>query len=234
MFKKKGKNKDEQIGGVVVVENDSIRDDGYERLRDNILYLNADGNNKVIQIESAVAHEGKTTVLCNLAVSLGFTDKKVVVVDLDFRRPKTHRVFEVDKEIGVAEYILGNLPKEKIIKHTSYKNVDIVTRGAEVYNSSLVFVSNKFKALIEELRNEYDYVLLDCAPVLMVSDYIHISKVSDGVLFVVAHAQTTKSQVSEAVKELKKNDAKILGAVFSMYDKKKDGKYYRVGGGYYG
>ncbi len=234
MGSKLSKDKKEQIGSVVVLENDSIRDDGYERLRDNILYLNADGNNKVIQIESAVAHEGKTTVLCNLAVSLGFTNKKVVVVDLDFRRPKTHRVFNVSKEIGVAEYILEDLPKEKIIKHTEYKNVDIVTRGAEVYNSSLVFISNKFKSLIEELRAEYDYVLLDCAPVLMVSDYIHISKVSDGVLFVVAHAQTSKSQVADAIKDLKKNDAKILGAVFSMYDKKKDRKYYRIGGGYYG
>lgn len=234
MGSKLSKDKKEQIGSVVVLENDSIRDDGYERLRDNILYLNADGNNKVIQIESAVSHEGKTTVLCNLAVSLGFTNKKVVVIDLDFRRPKTHRVFNVSKEIGVAEYILEDLPKEKIIKHTEYKNVDIVTRGAEVYNSSLVFISNKFKSLIEELRAEYDYVLLDCAPVLMVSDYIHISKISDGVLFVVAHAQTSKSQVADAIKELKKNDAKILGAVFSMYDKKKDRKYYRIGGGYYG
>lgn len=213
-------------GGIVVVENDSIRNDGYERLRDNILYLNADGNNKVIQVESSIAHEGKTTVLCNLAVSLGLTDKKVVVVDLDFRRPKTHRVFNVSKDTGVAEYILKGLEVKKIIKHTKYKNVDLVTRGQEVYNSSLVFVSDKFKALIAELRETYDYVLLDCAPVLQVSDYIHISKVSDGVLFVVAHSRTSKSQVAEAIKELKKNGANILGSVFSMYDSKRDKKYY--------
>ena len=104
------KEKELKNGGIVVVENDSIRNDGYERLRDNILYLNADGKNKVIQIESSIAHEGKTTVLCNLAVSLGLTNKKVVVVDLDFRRPKTHRVFKVSKDLGVAEYILKELP----------------------------------------------------------------------------------------------------------------------------
>jgi capsular exopolysaccharide synthesis family protein len=213
-------------GGIVVVENDSIRNDGYERLRDNVLYLNADGKNKVIQVESSVAHEGKTTVLCNLAVSLGLTDKKVVIVDLDFRCPRTHRVFNLSKDVGVAEYILKDLEASKIIKHTKYKNVDLVTRGQEVYNSSLVFVSEKFKSLINELREKYDYVLLDCAPVLQVSDYIHISKVSDGVLFVVAHAKTSRSQVSEAVKELKKNGANILGSVFSMYDSKRDKKYY--------
>jgi capsular exopolysaccharide synthesis family protein len=213
-------------GGIVVVENDSIRNDGYERLRDNILYLNADGKNKVIQVESSVAYEGKTTVLCNLAVSLGLTDKKVVVVDLDFRRPRTHRVFNLSKDVGVAEYILKGLETDKIIKQTKYKNVDLVTRGQEVYNSSLVFVSEKFKSLINELREKYDYVLLDCAPVLQVSDYIHISKLSDGVLFVVAHASTSRSQVSDAIKELRKNGANILGSVFSMYDSKRDKKYY--------
>jgi len=118
-----------------------------------------------------------------------------------------------------------NMTKEEIIKKTKYENVDLITRGAEVYNSSLVFISEKFKNFIADLRNEYDFVLLDCAPVLLVSDYIHISEVSDGILFMVAHGITTKSQVSEAVKELNKNNAEILGAVFTMYDRKRT-KYY--------
>ncbi len=236
MFKLKKKKKGYEAfinSGIIVGKDDVIKDEGYERLRDNVLYLNADGKNKVIQIESALEHEGKTTVLCNLAVSLGQINKKVVVVDLDFRRPRIHHVFDMKKEEGVAEYILGDLSKQKIIKHTEYQNVDIVTRGAAVPNSSLVFVSDKFKAFIAELRETYDYVLLDCPPVLMVSDYIHISEASDGVLFVVAHAQSGKSQVAEAIKELKKNGTKILGAVFSMYDNKKDRQAYRHGYYYY-
>ena len=86
----------------------------------------------------------------------------------------------------------------------------------------LELLSDKFKNLIKELRDEYDYVLLDCPPVLQVSDYINISKASDGVLFIVAYAQTTKAQVSDAIKELKKNGANVLGSVFTMYDWKKD------------
>ena len=194
--------------------------EGYNRLKDNILYMNADGNTKVIQMESAGAKEGKTTVACNLAVSLGLTDKKVLMVELDFRRPKLHRVFEIDNEVGVAEYVLGKSSKEEIIKKTKYKNVEIITRGAEVFNSSLVLVSERFKDLIKTLRDEYDYIILDCAPVLNVSDYIHISKVSDGVIFLIAYGTTTKAQVAEAIKELRKNDAKILGTVFSMYEHK--------------
>ncbi len=210
---------------IIVTENSNRTGSDYNRLKDNILFMNADGNTKVIQIESSLAHEGKTTVACNLAVSLGFTEKKVIVVDLDFRRPRTHRVFGMSKDNGIAEYMLGTLTKEQVIKKTPYKNVDVLTRGGEIHNSALVLVSEKFKNLIEELRAEYDYVILDCAPVLLVSDYIHISKVSDSVLFLVAYGQTTKTQVADAVKELKKNGIKILGTVFSMYDRKKDKNY---------
>ena len=144
---------------------------------------------------------------------------------MDFRRPRAHRLFKAEKEIGIAEYVLDKVDLDGITKKTSYKNVDLITRGDDIHNSSLVLVSDKFKNLIKTLREKYDYVLLDCPPILQVSDYMHISEVSDGVLFVVAYAQTTKTQVSEAIKELRKNKTNILGTVFSMYDKKKDRNY---------
>ena len=224
LFSKK-KKANPELGKIIVGEESVKHSEGYNKLRDNILYMNADKTRKVIQTESAVKGEGKTTVTCNLAVALGLTDKSVVVVDLDFYHPRAHRLFEVEKEMGIAEYILGNASLEDIIKKTSRKNVDIITRGAEVQNSSLVFVSEKFKNMIAELREKYDYVLLDCAPVLQVSDYIHISRVSDGVIFMVEHASTSRSQVKEAVDELRKNGADILGSVFTMYEKKKDRSY---------
>ncbi len=231
IFRKK-KNSGSEVGKIVINDS-SFQPEGYNKLKDNILFMNADNTKKVIQVESSVKSEGKTTVICNLGVSLGLTDKKVVIVDLDFYRPKVHRVFEIEKEVGIAEYILGNASLKDIIKPSGRVNVDIITRGAEVQNSALVFVSDKFKNMINELREIYDYVLLDCAPVLQVSDYIHLSTLSDGVIFLVSHASTTRAQVKEAVEELKKNGAKILGTVFTMYDKKKD-KSYSGDKSYYG
>ena len=227
IFNKKPKANSSKI--VIGEKGIKIGSGGYTRLRDNIIYLNATGNHKVIQVESAVPHEGKTTLVANLAVSLGYTDKKVLVLDLDLRRPRAHRLFGLKKEIGLADYILSTATKEQIIKKTEYKNVDIITRGAEVTNPSLILVSEKFKNFVEELRDEYDYIIIDCAPILQVSDYIHISKVSDGILFLTAFGRTAKIQVSEAIAELQKNDIKVLGSVFTMYDKKKDKGY-----GYYG
>lgn len=226
MFFKKRKKTNWQTS-IVVGEGHSKQQRGYDRLKDNILYMNADGKNKVLQFESATSSEGKTTVLCNLAVELGLTEKKVVILDLDFYHPSTHRAMNVTNDNGVAEYMMGNITKKDLIKETEYKNVHIVTRGAEIYNSSLVFLSDKFKDLIKTLREEYDYVLVDSPPILQVSDYIHICKLVDGVLLVVAYAQTTRSQVVESVKELRKNGANILGSVFTMYDGEKQKNYGR-------
>lgn len=219
------------IGRIIVTENTTDESiEGYNKLRDNVMFLNSAYNAKVLQIESSVANESKTTVVCNLAASLGFAGKKVAVVETDFRSPNAHRLFGAEEENGIAEFVLGNIEIDKTVKQTAYPNVDIVTRGGEITNPSLVFISEKFKKLIAYLRENYDYVILDCAPVLQVSDYIHVAKVSDGAILLVAHGITSKYVVANAVSELKKNDVKLLGTVFTRCDGKKD--YAFAYGGY--
>ncbi len=197
----------------------------FNRLKDNLLYLSVDGNNRVIQIESSVASEAKSTIICNLAVCLGESGKKVCVVDLDFIKARVHRIFKVENNKGLADYMVGEATKEEIIKETKYHNVSIINRGATVGNASIILTSEKMKNLINDLKNEFDYVLLDCAPVLLISDYIHISRFSDGVLFVVAYARTKKKQVMESLSLLRKNNIPILGTTFSFFNPKRTSNY---------
>ncbi len=204
--------------------------EGYNRLKDNILFASDNGKYKVLQIESSVQSEGKTTVSCNLGVSLGQNEKKVVIIDLDFRKAKVHHLFELPNEQGFAEYMLGKIPLKDAIQTTKYKNVDIISRGGKIHNSSLVLTSDRFKAMIKDLRKTYDFVILDTAPVLQISDYIHISKVSDCTIFLVAFASTRKGQVREAIRELRKNNVNVIGTVFTYYDRKAKNDY---GYGYY-
>lgn len=195
--------------------------EAYNRLRNNILYFSLDGNNRVIQVESSVAGEGKTTLASNLAVSFAQANKKVVIIDLDFRKSRTHRPFKIINKDGLSDYLIDAISFEQLIKKTEY-NVDVINTGTHIENTASIFLSDKFKNLINKLRNSYDYVILDCPPVLEVSDYISIGSVADCCLFVVAYGITKKNQVRDAISELKKNNINLIGSVYTFYDVKKD------------
>ena len=229
LFKRKSKSIiDTDIPKIVIGRNDG-QSDNYYRLKDNVIYFSDGGKNKVFQIESSISGEGKSTVVINLAVALARSGKKVCVLDLDFRRPKMHRSFNLNNVEGISEYMLGECTKEQLIKKTEY-GVDVVNRGKTSQNTSIIFTSDKFKELINELKEEYDIILLDCPPVLLVSDYIHISKLSDAVLFVVSCGATRRGQLKESIELLKRNEVDILGLVMTYKNLSKLSLKY---GGYY-
>ncbi len=205
--------------------NESLKE-SYIRLKDNILYYGIDGKKKVIQIESSIGDEAKTTTVANVAVALGLSGKKVCVIDLDFRKARLHRIFRTENINGITDYMVGRISKEELHKKTSYENVTLINRGSEIQNSSIVLTSDKLKNFFQELRNEFDFILIDCPPVLLISDYIHISQLADGVLFVVAYGKTKKKQVAEAINQLRVNNVDIIGAAFTFYDPKRSNSYY--------
>lgn len=223
-YRKKNKVKREEA--IVVTDAMSPINECYNSLKDNILYLCADSSTKVIQVESSCSGEGKTTLSCNLAVSLSFNKKKVLVIDLDFRRPRINRLFKLPNGTGLVDYIYNKITMEEMIKPTAYEGVDIITRGSAIYNPSFLLTSERFKNLIKELRDKYDFIILDSPPVLLISDYIHISDVSDGVLFVVAYGQTKKNQIRDSANLLKKYDIKVIGSVMTFVDRKDPYSYY--------
>ena len=210
---------------VVTNEINSINE-CYNTLKANLLYMTDIETNKVIQMESSISGEGKTTLGCNLAVSISFNEKKVLVIDLDFRKPRINRLFNVLNEDGLVDYMSEKIAFDKLIKKTSYENVDVITRGSAIYNPSMLLTSKKFSDLINQLRGMYDFIILDAPPVLQVAEYTHISKVSDGVLFVVRYGQTKRSQVNEAAELLKKNNIRVIGSVLTFVDNKDPYSYY--------
>ncbi len=218
---------------IVYNEKDYINlKESYIRLKDNILFYNVDGKNNVIQVTSSVQGEAKTTTISNLAVSLAQDGKKVVCVDLDIRKPRLHRAFNIENVDGLSEYMLNTIDMDGLIKHTEY-GVDIINRGSEFSNSAVILLSEKLKNLIKTLKTQYDYVLIDTPPVLIVSDFIHISRLADGLLFVVAYGRTKKAQVKEAISQLKKNNIRFIGCVFTFYDPKRNEKNAYTNYGYY-
>ena len=189
-------------------------DESITVLKDNLLLFLESGKN-VFQFESSISGEGKTTVVANVAVSLAKHKKKVVVVDLDFRNAGLSNPFGLSDEKGLGDYFYEDMSFDDLIKTTEY-GVDVITVGKEVKNPSLELSSDKMVALIEKLRATYEFVLLDCSPILTSSDYMHVSKISDGVILVVSTDYVKKSAAKESVRLLEKLNVTVLGGVMTF------------------
>ena len=179
---------------------------------------------KVIQFTSSMQAEGKTTLISNVAYLLAQRGKKVLMVDLDLRRPKINRIFSVINKLGLTEYLLGKIEKKDLIQHSEDK-VDFIISGEKTTSVVQVLQSQKLQDLFNELKQEYDYILLDTPPVIVVSDALLVNKVADGIIFVVAHGQGRKSVVKEAITSLTRNNVPIIGIAMTQDRVNKGNRY---------
>ncbi len=190
----------------------------------NLEYANVDGQYKILQFTSSMQSEGKTTLISNVAYLLASRGKRVLMVDLDLRRPKVHRINSVVNKEGLTDYLLGKIDKKKLIRKSNY-GIDYIITGEKTTSIVQILESHKLKDLFNDLRNDYDYILLDTPPVIVVSDALLVNRIADGVVFVVAHGQGKKSMIKEAINTLTRNNATIVGICMTQ-DKVTKGKKY--------
>jgi capsular exopolysaccharide synthesis family protein len=195
-----------------------------QKLIVNLEYANIDQKYKVIQFTSSMQAEGKTTLISNVAYLLAQRGKKVLMVDLDLRRPKVNRIFSVINKLGLTDYLLGKIEKKDLIQHSEDK-VDFIISGEKTTSVVQVLQSQKLQDLFNELKQEYDYILLDTPPVIVVSDALLVNKVADGIIFVVAHGQGRKSMVKEAITSLTRNNVPIIGIAMTQDRVNKGNRY---------
>lgn len=201
--------------------------EAYRGLRTNIQFLGLDTPLKVIQVTSSLAGEGKTTTACNLAVVLAQAGHKVALVDADLRRPRVHEVFGVNPLNGLTDLLLGADPKG-LVDHVAIEggpSLSVYTAGTVPANPSEMLSARRTRALFNEMARHYDYVIVDSAPVLPVSDSVALSGAVDG-LIVVAHAgRVTDGNVVETVERLDRVTAPIVGLVLNQAAKTQRTEY---------
>ncbi len=205
---------------VVIESPNSLEAEAYRKLELNIRMSNIDNPARVIQSTSATPQDGKTTTVINLAAVYAEKGKKVIILDFDLRRPKIQRAFHKPNEVGFYDYILNDKDYHDLIIHDE-SNIDLLLTGPKISYPHIVLQSNKVSDLIEALKKEYDYILIDTPPVLSVTDALIVSKFVDGVIYVVAYNQTKKEEAKLGLKQLKENKAEIIGGVLANVDIKK-------------
>ncbi len=189
-----------ETGNVVIHEHgtDSFTE-MIRLLRTNLLFVLNDPSKKIINVVSSISGEGKTFVTINLAMSLAFLDKKVLVVGLDIRRPKLGEYLGIDNRTGITLYLSGHLDKSKLIRPSGYHpNMDVVTAGPVPPNPNELLMKKTLDDLMAEFREQYDYILLDTAPVGAVSDSFSLNRFADASVYVVRADYTPKRNIAEA------------------------------------
>lgn len=211
------RQKEENYNHLEVIERpNSYASESVQKFIVNLEYANVDQKYKAIQITSTLSSEGKTTLVGNMAILLAQRNYKVIVIDLDLRKPKMHKTFQFPNDIGISNYLHGSANLKQAIKKTTH-NVDVLVAGERTSAVANLLQSEKLEEVIKELKETYDYILIDTPPLQVNSDAVMISKLIDGVVYVIAYDQVKKTLIRDSVNELKRHDIPIIGTVFTQY-----------------
>ncbi|HEX4230571.1 MAG TPA: CpsD/CapB family tyrosine-protein kinase [Bryobacteraceae bacterium] len=163
-------------------------------------------------VTSASPAEGKSFTATNLALTQAqLTDKRVLLADFDFRRPTVDKTFQVDISPGLTDYLLGQVPLSSIVRKLDQTNLYVLTAGQAVPNPLELLNLKECKSLIEDLRQNFDWVILDSPPLLFAADGNLLSTMCDGTILVVRIGTTTFDSVTRALQSLCENN--VLGIV---------------------
>ena len=188
-----------------------------------------DNNQKVIQISSPEPGDGKSTFISNLAIALAQSGKKVLLLDADLRRPTLHRLFRARQEIGTTEFLTGEIQFVNAVQESSVKNLWLLTAGTSPPNPAETLSSERLERLFAEARTEFDFVLIDSPPLLVVSDPCISVSHTDGLLLVVRTNKNTRVVLRQTRDLIRQHGINLLGVVANAVDPDASGGY---GSGY--
>lgn len=199
---------------ITLTDARSPRAEAYRSLRTNLEFSSLDKPLHTLLVTSAIPDEGKSTTLANLGVINAQADKRVILMDCDLRRPRLHELFGLSNNTGVSSTLLDP-DAELPLQATEVPNLLVMTSGPLPPNPADLLASERMDALLAQLAEQADMVLLDAPPVNSVTDAALVATKVDGVLLVVSAGHTKREQAERAKDLLAKVSANVVGAVLT-------------------
>lgn len=213
----------EHVGGLSPRPTEAIR-----RLRANVM-LTA-GNERqpgnVLVVTSAAPREGKSFVSSHLASSMAAVDQRVVLIDADMRRPRLHTMFDRQRAPGLADVLLGRRSTAEVLRPVGPSGLVLIPSGIPTSQASELLSLNAFRAFIDGLRSDFDWIIIDSPPVMAVADASVLARDASGVLFVTSAEHTSLEAAETALHELHAVGAHIVGAVLNRAPVTRESFYY--------
>jgi capsular exopolysaccharide synthesis family protein len=214
--------------------------ESYRALRTSLLLTFAGGPPQVVLITSALPEEGKTTTSVNSAIVLAQKGTRVLLIDADLRRPSIHKTLGMGPKIGLSNVLTGSATLEQaIIPSTILPDLLILPAGTPPPNPAELLASAKMKNVLEELRKQYDHIVIDTPPTLSVTDAVVMSTSADAVVLVIRSGHTTKPALRRARDILLQVNARLCGVLVNAVDLNSPDYFYyyeyqgKYGHGYY-
>jgi capsular exopolysaccharide synthesis family protein len=194
--------------------------EAFNTIRTNMGFLGMDKEMKCILVSSSVKGEGKTYISCNLAKAYASIHKKVLLIDCDLRNPAVGDALGIDKEKGLTELIISGEGADKKEDYSGYifhyeENLDVIVAGFLPPNPAELLSSRRIEIILECLKKQYDIILLDTPPILMVSDALSLNKYADGILMVVKYGFTTREMIKQSAQVFRVAGIKPTACVFN-------------------
>ncbi len=189
--------------------------EAFRGVRTSIYFGNQAGSIKVIQVTSPVPGDGKSTVAANLAISMAQSGRRTLLLDCDMRRPRLAKLIGVREDLGLTNILAGKLKIEEAVQSTAVPNMDILTCGRRPGNPAELLLSDDFVDVINALRDQYDYIIMDTPPILAVSDPANASACADGIILTLRLRRNLRPIAVRAAQMLQSVNANLLGVVIN-------------------
>lgn len=224
-----GLNGTKQYEFTVLKKPDSMPSEAFRALRTRIQFSKVDSDSlKTLLITSSAPQEGKTVISINLAGSFAQSDKKVLLLDCDLRKPRIHSVFNSDKTPGLVDHLFNRASLDEIIRPAEMKNLSYITSGTIPPNPAEILESSAMKDFLNGIRKEFDIIIVDSAPIIAVADSEILSRMVDGTILVVSSENTESELMQRSVDLIKHDRASFLGTALNNFGYKNGyGAYYK-------
>ncbi len=216
---------------ITCLNSNSSAAETFRAARTSLLFAAGQTGHKVFMFTSPSPGDGKSTIVANLAISLAQTNKKICLIDADYRRPRVQQNFGIQFEPGGMQYLLGEATLAEVLRPCDFQsNLTVMTTGGRPHNPGELIASSAFADMVGELRNQFDIVLIDCPPIIPVADAASLASVVDGIIMILRIRRGVILSAHKAKERLDMVNGNLMGVIVNGMD---ENLYYNEYGTYY-